>query len=128
MTGALIVGALALGLLAVVLAPLGRTDGNPEARSDAAEAEARRRDALTALVDLRAEHDMGKLSDEDFEALRAEYEARLLDALDELERLEIAAPGPDDLEAEIAAMRRRLECPSCGAARRPGERCPSCGA
>ena len=95
------------------------------------EANARKRAALTAIVDLEGERAIGKLSEPDFEALRREYEAQALAALRELDTLASLPSGDfgdDEFEVEIAALRERLRCPNCGAARVPGEPCGRCGA
>jgi hypothetical protein len=125
----LLVALLACAALAFVLAPV-RTGPRPE-RPDssllAAEASSRKRAALTAILDLETEREIGKLSSADFDALRGEYEAQALAALAELDSLE-AASGDDAIEEEIAAVRERLACPSCGAVRASSGPCPRCGA
>ena len=96
-------------------------------RSSEEELEAKKKSALGAIIDIEDERTVGKLSDEDFEILRREYEAEALDALLELDSLQTV--GDDDaLEAEIAAMRARLACPNCGAPRASSGPCERCGA
>jgi DNA repair exonuclease SbcCD ATPase subunit len=90
-----------------------------------ANAAARKQAALSALLDLEEERSVDKLSDADFELLRAAYEAEALAALRELDALGRAEPD-DPLEAEIAELRQRFACPVCGRARPPGESCPEC--
>jgi hypothetical protein len=120
-----VVGVLALVGFLYVLAPLrggavadSGTDGIVE------DAVARKTGALDALVDLEDERAIGKLSTEDFEVLRDEYEIEAVQAIDDLD---VLGRSDADLEAEIAAMRERLTCPSCGALRAQGEPCPRCG-
>lgn len=129
MTAALIVGLLGCLALAYVLAPVRRgprfDPGAPDLRLE--EADARKRDALTALDDLESEHDLGKLSDADLVSLRHGYEAEALDALRQLDALR-HSEDDDEIEREIAALRERLRCPNCGAARTPGRPCERCGA
>ncbi len=127
---AAIVAVLAAAALAYVLAALGRGRRKEglEPASKAEEANASKRAALAALVDLEIEREMGKLSDEDFRALAADYEAEAVIALRQLDALGAGGGETDPLEAEIASIRRRLECPSCGAPRAPGEKCARCGA
>jgi len=91
------------------------------------EAGARKAAALGALVDIENERLIGKLSTRDFELLRDEYEADALAALRELDAIEQGAADDDELEAEIAAIRARMECPECGGLRVPGEACSKCG-
>jgi hypothetical protein len=126
---AAIVALLAIVALAYVGAPLRRRrpPRHPaDEPSAVTEAEGRKRAALAALMDLEEERAVGKLSDKDFVALRAEYEAEAIAAL---KALDIAVLAPDDpLEAEIAAYRLRLQCPACGALRPAEGTCPRCGA
>ena len=130
---AVILVVLLLGLaLAYVLTPLRRAGGEP-ARPDRrgqaeADAEDKKSSALTALVDIEDEREVGKLSAADFELLRREYEAEAMAALRELDDIHFTLRTDEALEAEIAAVRAGLECPSCGGARPPGEPCPRCGA
>lgn len=129
MIAALLIAFLACAALAYVMAPL-RFGPRAEPVDEsllASEAAGRKRAALTAILDLETERDIGKLSPADFEALRAEYEAQALAALAELDALE-SARGDDALESEIAAVRARLVCPSCGAVRTRSGACPQCGA
>jgi hypothetical protein len=88
---------------------------------------ARKAAALGALVDIENERLIGKLSTRDFELLRDEYEAEALAALRELDAIEQGEADDDELEAEIAAIRARMECPECGGLRVPGEACSKCG-
>lgn len=130
---AVILVVLLLGLaLAYVLTPLRRTGGEPVGTDPRGQAEAHAEDkknsAFTALVDIEDEREVGKLCAADFEVLRREYEAEALAALHELDDIHFTLRSDEALEAEIAAVRAGLECPSCGGARPPGEPCPRCGA
>lgn len=126
----LLVLALALAALAWVSIPLrrgARTDpggGSPELQ----EADAVKRAALMAILDIEEERATGKLSERDFDLLRADYEARALGALREADALRNSSDDDDELEIEIAAVRERLRCPHCGAARAPDKPCEWCGA
>jgi hypothetical protein len=91
------------------------------------EANAKKRAALVAILDLETEQATGKLSSGDFSVLRSEYETKALLALREADALRDSTFDDDELEKEIAAVRERLRCPNCGAARRPGEPCKRCG-
>jgi len=159
----LVVAIVALTVLAWVALPLrrGPRSDAPLPSLELEEAEADKRSALVAIVDIENEHAVGKLSRPDLDALKAEYEARALEALRRAEALReeqpLSASGgqadqrssqraseaderssrrsrqeewldDDELELEIAAIRERLRCPSCGAARAPGEPCDRCGA
>jgi hypothetical protein len=132
---AVIVAVLALIVLVWILGPIRRgvkpdVDG---ASQHVEETVALKNAALDAMVDIENERELGKLSDADFEALRAEYEREALAALRALETAEVEDVD-DRLEAEIAAMKARLggvsnapACPECGTERTPGRPCPSCG-
>lgn len=98
------------------------------------EAEARKQAALVAIVDIEEEKEIGKLSDADFDALRAQYERQALEALRELDIMTAHGTArEDELEAEIAEMRRQMACPHCGALRIPASEaeerneCARCG-
>jgi hypothetical protein len=124
---ALVVTALAVAALLYVAGPLGQRRW-PEASDGAVqfeEAAARKESALRTIVDLEEERAVGKLSDADYQSLRADYEAEAASAMDELHALS-RVPEDDVLEAEIAAMRERMTCPDCGALRIPGETCVNC--
>jgi rRNA maturation endonuclease Nob1 len=153
---AVIVAVLALIVLVWILDPIRRgvrRDVDVESRH-VEEAVAQKDAAIEAMVDIENERELGKLSDADFEALRAEYERDALAALRALETAE-TDDADDQLEAEIAAMKaqlgevssamnpnsapgemgsqfhprrsRAMTCPECGMQRTPGRPCPSCG-
>jgi hypothetical protein len=126
-TGVFVVAFIAIAGLAWVAAPLRwkrfALDDAARARS---EAESNKRAALAALLDLEDELRLGKISEDDFAVLHADYEAEALVALRELDLIDASASDP--MEADIAAARERLTCPKCGAPRRAEKRCPRCGA
>jgi rubrerythrin len=76
------------------------------------------------LLDIEDERALGKLSQDDYEALRNQYERQALRAADELDSIEVV--HDDTLEAEIEAMRERLQCFQCGSVLVPGEPCTRC--
>ncbi len=103
------------------------------------------RDATyTAIKDLEFDHAMGKLSDGDYQSMRAKYEAKAVAILQELDNQtehRAARPGGDEMiEREVQQLRRSTRCPKCsapvtandvfcgkcGTALR-GPRCPNCG-
>lgn len=129
MIATVIIAVLALAALVYVLGPLLRAPRR-ETRDESslrAEAQARKDAALTAILDVELEQEVGKLSPVDAATLRAQYEAEALAALKELDALHEDTRGSEHLEDEIATVRERLRCPSCGAPRMPGDRCPRCG-
>ncbi|MGI8709028.1 MAG: hypothetical protein ACR2LG_12665 [Actinomycetota bacterium] len=125
----LVVAACAVLALFYVATPLRRGaqrfhgGENPEAT----EAEAVKRVALLGILDLEEERDAGKLTQPDYESLRAEYEVRAVIALRQVDRARSPEPD-DDLEAEIAALREEMRCSRCDAIRAPGNACERCGA
>ena len=145
MIPAVIVAVLALVVLVWVLGPIRRgVRGDVDLASQHVEETVAQKDAaLDAMVDIENEHELGKLSDADFDALLAEYEREALVALRALETAK-SDDVDDQLEAEIAAMKAQLgggssttnpnsapggamACPDCGTVRTPGLPCPSCG-
>lgn len=127
MISVLVVAALASLALAYVLVPLwrGASAGAAEPSARVGEIDSRKRSALTAIVDLEEERALGKLTEADFDALVSGYEQDALSALEDLDLARVSVE--DELEGEIAALRSRLECPVCGAARPSGTACPRCG-
>ena len=126
----LVVALLAIVALIYVSAPIRRAPPILDDEGDTSEAEARKIAALTAILDLESERDVGKLSEADLAELRSTYEHDALAALADLDAAE-ALPATDPLEREIASLRHRLSrdrCPSCDAARPAGTTCARCGA
>ena len=119
----------ALVVLAWALAPLLHPELDiARAGTLTDEADARKRAALAAIVDLEDDRSVGKIAEDDFRALKNQYEAEAVAAIAELDALETSNAAPDKLEAEIARVRAAMRCPNCGATRAPGEKCPRCGA
>src|SRR5688500_12184661 len=88
--------------------------------------------ALAALKEIDFDRETGKLSDGDYEFLKAKYTTLALEAL----RAESADVTPDAIEAMVAARVRRLRtagatpaaCSSCGPRPEPDAVfCSSCG-
>ncbi len=85
--------------------------------------------ALTALKEIEFDRETGKLSDADYELLKAKYTAAALEAL----RMEQGAAAPSDIEAMIAAKVAALRgevpaCPACGPRPEPDALyCSGCG-
>lgn len=64
--------------------------------------------AYRSILDLEADRALGKVSDEDFRAMRRQHEIEALKALRALDSLPSDDTAADLLEKEIAAARRRL--------------------
>jgi hypothetical protein len=117
--------AVAIAALALILEPVARP--SPAPAPDAAdddeipldESASPKVQALLALKEIEFDRATGKLSDEDFERLRARYSRQALSALDAEEageaRLAAVATADDPAEALIRAARTGLRvCPACG--------------
>jgi hypothetical protein len=78
-----------LAVAAFVAAPLfGAAETAPEegGPSERERWERQKRQALVAIKEIELDHQMGKLSDEDFARMRGKFEAEALEALAALER------------------------------------------
>ena len=137
MLGALLLVGIAVLL---ILHPIITGRGAPESDSgeEPSEAQFRKRVSLLQLRDAEYEYAMGKLGDEDYQALRTEISAEALAAI-RAEKAELEAAGgvggpssEADLEEEIAQVRERLGkgvfCSECGHRNPAGSRfCAECG-
>lgn len=127
--------------VAVVAYPVVRGADRAGPRQSSARAEldellAQREAAFQALRELRFDHQVGKVSDEDFAVFEAHLKQSAAAALQALDEWEAAADrGLEQvLEAEIAARRAALAgagrfCPACGRPAAAEDRfCGRCGA
>ncbi len=105
----LLAAALGLGCALFVVWPLLKaraSSSHGEERGGAIDELREEKDKLLhALKDIDFDHRTGKLSDDDFQRLDAEYRSR---ALQTLERLEALEPTADPLRAVEADVRRAL--------------------
>lgn len=90
--------------------------------------------ALLALREIDFDRATGKLSDEDYETLKARYMARAVALLKAESEPGAAVPAPDPIEALIADRVQTLgagdgmQCPTCGPRPESDARfCSSCG-
>ncbi len=114
---AALVGVVALWL---VLQPLIRPRSSPVLPFEPLDPEETPRGvALAALKEIEFDRETGKLSDDDYELLKAKYTVAAVEAL----RAEEAGLASNDIEALISAKVRSLR--SATATTRPG--CDSCG-
>jgi hypothetical protein len=120
---------LAVGALAFVLYPLFAGTGlipfraGPTAQQTARAAE---NDAVVALREIEFDRVTGKLSDTDYDELRARYTEKALDAM----RREGSSAAPEDeVEAAVLAYRARIkQCAACGPRPEPDAiYCSNCG-
>ncbi|HEU4680095.1 MAG TPA: zinc ribbon domain-containing protein [Gemmatimonadales bacterium] len=80
--------------------------------------------ALAALKEIEFDRETGKLSDADYEYLKAKYTSAALEAL----RVEDVEPGFNDVEALIAARVRALHSASASTSlNTPAVACLTCG-
>lgn len=82
--------------------------------------------ALLAIREADFDHRTGKLSDEDYTALRAELEARALSAMAEIESASALHPVPSPAAATAAAASTPT-APQAARGGEPGGFCPACG-
>ncbi len=131
MTYVLVIALMAVVSLAYVAAPLRRARDEGADVDPVSDLEDAKTVALTAILDLENERDMGKLSEEDFAELRAMYETQAIAALRAIDE-EIRNESADRLEIEIARLRQRLSAPACSACGAPlpadADVCARCGA
>lgn len=123
-----LVAALALAVILLVVSPLAGRAPTPGFEDPLPVEETRRGRALLAIKDLEFDHATGKLSDEDYSALKGRFTRDALQVL----REEAADPA----ESLVAQRRALLDgavatakvCPDCGP--RPEDEpifCSSCG-
>jgi hypothetical protein len=130
------IGAVLLGLVALwlVLQPLVRPRPSRSLPLEPLDPEETRKGvALAALKEIEFDRETGKLSDEDYELLKAKYTDEAVDAL----RVEEVGAASNDLEVLIAARVRSLRSaaanppsatpPPPGATSDAGPLCDHCG-
>jgi hypothetical protein len=114
---------LGLAVLWIVFQPLARPGrGAPRPAEPLDPEETPRGVALTALREIEFDRATAKLSDADYEDLKARYTAIALAAL----RAEPAATAPADVETMIADRVRSLRSAG-GSTPSPAPECPVCG-
>jgi len=133
----LVVGTLlAVGALAFVLYPLmvGPVPARRVARATRSSAMTGEQEAVVALREIEFDRVTGKLSDADYEELKARYTARALEAMRAsapvTEAPAMSALSADEaIEAAVRAYRERMaSCPACGPRPEPdASYCSNCG-
>jgi hypothetical protein len=105
-------GLLALGVLAYMISPM--LDGSARRPRTARSAGSRRDDLLkkkdfifSSIRELNIDYNMGKLAEEDHEALRQEYMNEASDLLDELDRTAVSdLPVEEQIEEAVREIRK----------------------
>jgi len=125
---ALIVGTvLAVGALAYVLFPLliAAAPAIRRPRASTRTPAAPEQEAVVALREIEFDRATGKLSDADYDELKARYTARAIEAI----RSSSAETSDDAAEAAVLAYRARIKsCARCGPRPEPDATyCSSCG-
>ncbi|HSR91040.1 MAG TPA: zinc ribbon domain-containing protein [Gemmatimonadales bacterium] len=119
-----VIAAILVGLavLAIVLDPLLRNAAPPAQPAIEPEdlEETPKGIALAALREIEFDRETGKLSDEDYAALKAKYSEEALALLRAEENAQTSEAAPDRIEAMVEARLRTLRgagplaCPRCG--------------
>lgn len=116
-----------VGAAAFVALPFFRDESAAELLQPVArgQLERQKHDAYAAIKEAEFDQRMGKLSDDDFAALRAKYAAQAMEAIATLEGAHVTQPR------QLADPRRPIRiafCPACGRGVPPrGNFCPGCG-
>ncbi len=85
--------------------------------------------ALVAIKEAEFDHATGKLTDDDYQILRGDYEERALNAMDQLDRLQPADAASAASGEGPAAIGDAVFCTDCGRAFGSEDRfCGGCGA
>ena len=84
-----------------------------------------KKEALRALKEIDFEYQLGKMSQEDYEALKTDYQQRAIQILRQIDQLQHTDGDEDFIERQIRQYRQRLKgnkanhndwqfCPQCG--------------
>ncbi len=142
----ILIGLIAVGLVVFIGEPLVRRQLSDELDTaqdlEIDQLTLQKETLYTAIRDLDFDYHTGKVDDADYADLRQQLEGEAVDTLRALDQIDPLAVLDDELEREIAALRRpaassaqvvmRPEdepaCRSCGAAIEVDDRfCPACG-
>jgi hypothetical protein len=117
---------IGLTVVAVICYPLFRggsamAPGARETALDLVELEKKRDITYAAIKELDFDHQMGKLSGEDYRQIKRKYEEQAVAVLEEIDRLKGKVPPPSRKPAPPL-------CPGCGRQLKAGEKfCSNCG-
>lgn len=128
---AILLSAAALYVVAypIVPGPRGRRPAVTSAQEQLEELLAQREAAFQALRELNFDHQLGKITEEDFVVFEANLKQHAADVLRALDRWEAAADADldDVLEQAVSARRAVLQGLQAEALRGDGASCPACG-
>jgi hypothetical protein len=134
MSESVVLWVLAAVVLVLLGMPLWRRRGPPAAGAERSVAESAEDDpAALALREIELDRAMGKLSESDYAALRAKYEAAAAARTPAAASSPAPVPPAGALEDRAEALvrhwrERRTECPECGVRPEPDARyCSNCG-
>ena len=119
---------LAIGALVFTLLVRAKDLPEPEPVSPVKHLEERKATIYENLRDLQFEYRLGKLSDADYQATKADLQRELAGVLAEIDAVQGAKPAPAPVPApkKVAAIGEK--CPHCGAKfPKPMKFCGECG-
>ncbi len=82
-------------------------------------------ETLKAIKEIDFEYQMGNLSEEDYESLKADYQDRALQILQKIDQLQNGNQDDDPIEAEIRRYRQQINQPD--ATHKSLHYCQQCG-
>jgi hypothetical protein len=103
LTGLLFIAAIAFFVAFPLFAPEAAREPEQVGDTPVARWEKQKTDAYAAIKEAEFDLQMGKLTPEDYQALREKYEARALEALVQLDELTKASGKADERERESIA-------------------------
>lgn len=100
------------------------------AETDADYLAARKTALYRNIKDLEFEYKMGRLAENDFRQLEAEYKGEAAEILHKLDMLNVSAINPEPVDiVEKMCKAKEDACPGCGVKTIPGKKfCADCGA
>lgn len=128
-----------VAVLAFVVVPYTRNSPDEVKKNGAKSARladllAQRDVVLSAIKDLEFDHEMGKISDEDYEQMNTQYRQEAVAVLQAIDHSNGRRPARKALEAELRLLRQEKKtpgasfCRACGAATGAQDRfCSNCG-
>jgi len=139
----LIFGAIILVVASIVVVAIPLVDRTTDSEElpvvdlDLAGLQEEKESAYNALKEAEFDYETGKLSDEDYEAIKKKYRAKAVEALEKLEKYQgksgssaAATSGtvPESIEGGLSPEGKANFCTACGNKLAEGAKfCPGCG-